>query len=133
MNSPADDIRKILENSPSDSGFSLTFRTNLFVSQMPESPNRCVAIYDSGGYHPTPNYVYDYPTIQIMVRGNKFGYVDAYNLSESIKRYLHGKQNVIIDLTRYILILAQGDIISLGQDDNNRPILSCNFLIHRTE
>lgn len=132
MNSPSVDIGTMLVND-----LGLILGLNLFISKTPTSPDKCVTVIDSGGYNPSLPLskieVIDNPAVQILVRGNKQNYLEAYALLEEIKRYLHGKSQHTVGLTRYIIILAESDILSLGYDDNNRPLLSCNFLINRTE
>lgn len=133
MNSPAVDIAELLSNS---TGMGLVIGADLFVNKMPSSPDKLIAINDSGGYNPllTLNIleVCYYPTVQIMVRGNKQNYLETYSLCDQVKSFLHGKSQIWIGTTRYVLITSESDIISLGYDDNNRPLLSCNFLIDRT-
>lgn len=132
MNSPSADIGTMLVND-----LGLTIGLNLFISKTPTSPDKCITVIDTPGYSPSltlkRSETFDSPAIQILSRGNKQNYLEAYASLEEIKRYLHGKSQHTIGLTRYIIILAESDILSLGYDDNNRPLLSCNFLMNRTE
>ena len=128
MNAPSDDIKDILEGL---SSLALTFATDLFVAKRPPLPDQCVTVYDSGGYDPQAND-YERPTVQVIVRGLKGGYRTAYALAKSIKDELHEYANQTVNSTRYIAIYTQGDILSLGEDENGRPLLSVNFRIHRT-
>jgi hypothetical protein len=130
MNAPSIDIKDILAGT---SSLALTFGTDLFVSQMPDTPDQCVAVYDTGGYDQDADISYERPTVQVRVRGTKGGYVNAYSLTQNIRDTLHALANYTINGARYIAIWCQGDILSLGYDDNHRPLLSVNFLIHRTE
>ena len=128
MNPPSEDIKDMLV----DAGIG-TFGADLFISQMPDTPNACVGLYDTGGYQPEANYVYDRPTVMARIRGDIGGYINAYGKAEDIKGELHGLTNETWNSTRYVQILCQSDIMFLGYDDNNRPLLSINFAIHRTE
>lgn len=132
MNSPSVDIGTMLVTD-----LGLILGSTLFISKTPPSPDKCVTVTDTGGFDPgltlNRTEVFDSPSVQVLVRGNKQNYLEAYALLESIKRYLHGKSQYTIGLTRYIIILAETDILSLGYDDNSRPLLSCNFLMNRTE
>ena len=130
MNSPAFDIKDILAAT---SSLALTFATDLFISEMPDIPDECVCVYDTGGYEPEANFVYERPTVQVLVRGSKGDYVTAHNLTQSIRDVLHGLANHTINAARYIGIWCESDIMSLGYDKNHRPMLSVNFRIHRTE
>jgi len=129
MNSPAEDIANIL----ADEGIG-TIATDLFCFEMPSDPDECICTYDTGGFPPQAGYRYDYPTVQIIVRGRRGGYRDIYTIAESIKVLLHGKANFYTDSpNRIVAIWAMGDIITLGNDESGRPLLSLNFRIHRTE
>lgn len=130
MNSPAFDIKDILAGT---SSLALTFATDLFVSEMPDTPDQCVCVYDTGGFEPEANFNYERPTAQVMVRGAKGAYPTAFSLAQSIRDILHGTANYTINAARYIGIWCQSDILSLGYDKNHRPMLSVNFRIHRTE
>jgi len=130
MNPSSTDIIEILESSVK--GLDLVFGTDLFQSFMPESPNACVSVNDSGGFEPQSNYIYEKPTVQILVRGDVWGYPACYALAKSIYNVLHDLHGEVWGSTKYIGIWAQGDILSLGYDESNRPTLSLNFRIHRT-
>ena len=129
MNSPAQDVSTLLVAA----SLSLTLGTNLFCFEEPDSPDAVVTCYDTGGLDPEPGYVYLKPTVQVRIRGSKktTKWATAYTLTEGIRNALHGVQNQTVGGTKYIQILAQGDILSLGVDDNNRPLYTINFAIHR--
>ena len=129
MNPSSEDIKDILESSAVGVG---TFATDLFIGKEPDSPNACVTIYDTGGAEPEAGYVYDYPTIQIRIRGEVGGYRNAYLKAKEVRDALHGRINEIWSSTRYIGIWAMSDILFLGIDDKQRPIFTVNFRIHRT-
>lgn len=128
MKSPSKDIALILV----DEGVG-TIGTDIYVSEQPKLPDECVSLFDTGGFPPVPNYRYDLPTIQIIVRGIRGQYLTAYNTADNIKAILNGKYGITKNSTRYVGIWAMGDIMSLGKDDNGRPLLSVNFRIHRCE
>lgn len=130
MQAPSVDIADILAAT---SSLALTFRTDLFVSEMPATPDECVCVYDTGGFEPEANFVYERPTVQVIIRGAKDAYVATHNLAQGIRDVLHALANYTINSARYIGIWCQSDIMSLGYDKNHRPMLSVNFRIHRTE
>lgn len=131
MNSPAQDIKDMIDAS--DAALGLTFAVNLFVSEMPESPNECVCVYDTGGFDPaSTDERYEYPTVEIMVRGERMEYTDGWSLAQDIKDVLHKLHNETWDSTRYIGIWCVGDVNHIGYDENQRPKFSINFRIHRT-
>jgi hypothetical protein len=132
MNAPSVDIKDLLD---AESSLALAFNTNLFLNEIPETaPDLCVGVFDSGGLPPTLGYVYEYPTVQVRVRGTKGDFRPAEELARDIKRELHGVANHWLDsVTRIVLIQAMGEPFMLGRDDNGRPIFTINFQIHRTE
>ena len=131
MNSPAIDIAGILATA----GVG-TISTDLFVSEQPDSPDKCVTVFDTGGFPPESNYVYDKPTINIRVRGKRGGYANAYAVAQSVKDALKDLTNEDLgssgDTDRIISVWCMGDVIALGKDEQGRPMLSLNFRIHRT-
>lgn len=130
MNAPAEDIKDILENI---SALGFTFATDLFVGEMPVTPDACVTIYDTGGYAPEVDYVYERPTIQIRVRGAKGEYQNGHGLAQDIRDALNGLTGYIVNSARYVGIWCEGDVMALGNDDNNRPLFTVNFRLHRTD
>src|SRR3990172_562486 len=122
MKAPSIDIAELLESSAV--GLNLTIGSNLYVDTAPHTIDKCAIIIDTSGLPPKLNYTYERAGIQILQRGKKFGYIDAYNTLQAIKVYLHGKHDLTLSGTRYILIYVSSDILSLGSDDNNRPLLS---------
>ena len=129
MNSPAEDIKDFLVDA-----IIGTFNTDLYTVLEPEEHNNdnpIMTVYDSGGFDPEAAYEYDRPTVQIRVRGAAGGYVAAYTKAQAIKAELNGKNNETKNGARYVGIWQQGEILSLGMDESNRPILTLNFRIHR--
>ena len=131
MNSPATDIKDMLDAS--NAALGLTFAVDLFVSEMPELPDECVCIYDTGGFDPASiDERYEYPTVEVMVRGNKMGYVAGWDLAQDIKDVLHKLHDETWNSTKYIGIWCVGDVNYIGYDQSQRPLFSINFRIHRT-
>lgn len=129
MNPPSEDIKDILEGT---SALALTFGTDLFISEMPPDPGQCVCVYDTGGESPETDYTYQRPTVQVRIRGARGCYQEAHNFAQSIRDTLNGEHNYTIDGTRYLAIWTVGDVLSVGYDDNHRPLLTINFRLHRT-
>ena len=129
MNPPSIDVKDILAAT---SSLALTFATDLFVSEMPTTPDACVCVYDSGGDDPEVEYTYERPHVQVRIRGDKGGYEVAHELARAIRDTLSGTANYTINAARYVGIWAVGDILSIGYDNNQRPLLTVNFRLHRT-
>lgn len=129
MNAPSVDIKDLLDG---DSNLGLTFGQDLFVSEMPDSPDACVCIYDSGGGSPDADNAIEVPTVQVSVRGAKGGYLAAHALITEIREFLHGLASTEINGARYLLIWAVTDVAHVGTDQNNRSMLTINLQIRRT-
>lgn len=129
MNSSAEDISSVLASA----GLGLTEGTNLYISREPDSPAAVVTLFDTGGSEPSSGTEKnEFPTIQVRVRGTVMNYETAYDLIDSIKSTLHNLASQTINSTKYIGVWASSDIIALGYDASDRPILTLNFRIHRT-
>ena len=136
MNPVSEDIKDLLvaEGLGSDAG---TDDWAIYRSQEPDTPNKVVTIYDTGG--PPPGYVYrvvvpetQYPTFQIRVRGED--YTEVYEKIEAIKDYLNTVTGWFVDTaTEYGRPFQTSEIISLGKDENGRSVLVVNFKIIRQD
>lgn len=129
MNPPSKDVKDMLE---ANSALALTFATDLFYAKMEESPDACVCIYDTPGFPPDPYQTYERPTIQVRIRGAKNGYDAAHLRGQAIRDLLNGLNGETWNTGRYIGIWAMGDVGFVYYDDNDRPVFSVNFRIHRT-
>lgn len=130
MNPQSEDIKDKLVSS--QAGLGLTFGTDLFISEMPDEPDICYCLYDTGGVDPQANYEYDMVHLQVRARGGKGGYRAAWLAIKDIRDELHGTYGETWNGTRYIGIWCMGDILFAGYDKNGRPLLTVNFRIHRT-
>lgn len=129
MNMASEDIKDILVSEPS---FDLVFAENLFIGKEPTSPNNTVTIFDVSGAAPMLTYTrgenYYYTDIQIRVRNES--YKEAWETSQIISEFLHGKEETIND-TIYTLIQAMDSPFFLGWDDNDRARFVVNYGLQR--
>lgn len=126
-NAPSTDIKDLIEDS--GSGLGYVFGTDMFIGQLPNSPDNCICLFDTGG-GPTLQWGYEEPNLQILLRNNT--YSTGYQEIRDIKYFLNNKTNETQGGVRYISINTRSDILSLGQDDNNRYLWSLNFRILRS-
>lgn len=112
-------------------GFGYTFGTNLFVSKMPDKPNDCIAIYDRAGVEPYQLFTYN-RAVQIIVRNED--YQAGWTIAKQIMTILHDIVNRTVNSTKYIIIKASSDILSLGYDESkDRVQFSINFDIELSQ
>ena len=130
MNSSSEDIKDMLE---AESSLGLTFGTNLFIGREPPKPNNCVTIFDTMGRSPQLTFnkeeYYEYPSIQIRVRNNK--YDEGWTEINDIMLALHGRAHETWNGTVYSLIQCIGGIAFLDWSENNRSRFVVNFNIQR--
>ena len=103
---------------------------NIFLGDMPDSPDIVCVLYESGGFN--PQYIlnqqlpqYEQPTFQVKIRD--ISYSNAINRLETIKNTISGKSNLTINGHLYYSITQLSDILPLGKDTKNRCLFSLNF------
>lgn len=121
MYDPADAVMELLGMY----GSRITFDLN--VGEFPVTPDQSVLINQSGGRSPYPHLAINFPSVQIMVRGKKSGYVVARTMMAEICDVMLGIGPITLNGDTYQSCNQMGDVISLGQDENSRPIFSANF------
>lgn len=101
---------------------------NVFVEQLPNEPDQCVAIYANGGFEADSLLSYDEPSWQIMVRSGRdprWG----LGMAQSIYSLLHGKRNMTLPDGTYMVyaLCEQSGANHLAPDDRGRHLFSLNF------
>jgi Bacteriophage minor capsid protein len=105
------------------------------ISRTKDKPDTLITLYDAPGKAPEPGLDINEPTVQVIVRGAPNGYRDAYAKCLRIKDELLGLPSTVMppDNDIWASVTMPRDILSLGYDDNERPIFSLNFdlIIHQ--
>ena len=86
-------------------------------------------ISDTGGVEPNPKWLLDFPSCQIMVRGNSSGYLDTFREAKAVKDILLGVDSQDINLDRLVSVTMNGDLGFIGRDEDMRPLFSMNFAL----
>ena len=132
MNPTTEDVKDLLASSAA-SVDELIFGTNLFIGAMPDYPDLCACLYDTGGPPPDEAVMGTYyPTFQARVRDGAGGYKTGYALAQSIRNALHGLTQQTVNGTRYIYMYATSDILHVGKDEKDRPLFTINFRAAKT-
>ena len=134
MISPAAIIANYLKDE-----LGYTLGSDLFVGKEPVSPDNCVTIYDTGGRDPLHTLCPDTttnvwrPSIQVRVRNTS--YPAAYKILDTIAKLLPtitaykitstDSGHTLADIINQVIVRTA--IVPLGQDENNRAILTQNF------
>ena len=94
-------------------------------SYMPDSPDKVIVIYETGGFEPaqSPGLGARYPTFQAAVRGEKFGYAAAQTKLEAVYAALN---NGAVSGLTYCYAMNSGPSMR-GYDGKERPILAYDF------
>ena len=122
---PAEGIKDLLVAAGVGT-FGASSGWSIFIDAEPATPNTTVTIYNTGGRPPDPLYRLDYPSAQIRVRGAANGYAEARSKIEACKDALLGLPSQVVNGDQWDGILPITDIISLGRDEKNRPLMVFN-------
>ncbi len=103
----------------------------LFKSYQPESPDKCITLYETGG--PTPDQTnittHTFPSFQVRGRGAEFGYAALRTKMQAVFDSLNNST-----ISGYVFIYAENSgPLTLGYDKSqNRPELVWNFSTMKT-
>lgn len=102
----------------------------LFYSFLPDSPDNCITIYDTGGWAKDPDITRTDPTFQFVFRGA--GYDEAQSLIKKFKDWFipDGIPKKLFYIGSYYIHLAQplqAAPFYLGRDKNSRDKFTWNF------
>lgn len=107
-----------------------TVGTNLFLGEMPESPNSCIALYQYAGETPITTHdggVIEKPGLQVKVRDPV--YATGMAKIGSIFDALHKLANTRLEGTGYLSFFAVQSPYPLGRDASNRMEWVQNFIV----
>ena len=117
-------------------GLGLTEGTNLFKSILPDSPDACVAIFETPGRASTKAFgttiQFENARFQILARSSRESlvsgaYSTARSLADSIYVKLDGAGNLTLSGIKYLYIEALQTPFQLERDENHRAIICCNY------
>lgn len=110
-------------------GLGTAIGTDLFLGQMPDSPDVCVGVHAYGGAAPDDVTGCEYPKFQLQVRSTspETAYAKAYGLMKG----LHSLRSVALGTTLYHCITADSDPIPIGADGRGRWTYTVNFSVYK--
>lgn len=116
-----------------------TFGTNIFASQMPDSPDFAIGVFEYPGLPSTKamgtTVLIENARFQVMVRSSRPGvanaYVTARNKAEAIYVLLDGAGKLTLSGKVYYYVEALGPPSPLGPDDNLRNLITCNYAVNK--
>lgn len=111
---------------------SAVLGTNLFLALMPETPDVMTCVYEASGDLPhftmgADPWAIDRPSIQVTCRAGRGDYPLARDAAEAIRVLLGAVANQTLSGIHVLRISPQGSVNPLGEDDNQRPVVTANF------
>lgn len=107
-----------------------TVGTNLFLGDMPETPDICVALYEYAGEPPEAAHdsqVLEYPGLQVRVRGTSYSAVKT--AIENIQSHLFPLANTTLSGSRYLYFRPVQSPFSMGRDSSKRVEMVQNYIV----
>ena len=102
-----------------------TLAEDIFLGNMPDMPDACIALYEYAGSPPDLHWNGEYPGLQVKVRSTD--YEAARAKIKAVIEELHGLCEETLGGTRYLLIKAKGSPEIWDRDEKGRVILFVNF------
>jgi hypothetical protein len=111
-----------------------TLATNLFLSQMPDSPDACVVVLENQGG--SPQYTFgssvtqvDRPRIRVVARASADDYVSAKTKIEAVRSSLGAVRDESLESVVIMCVLDTTGSYPLSFDGEDRPLLGCDFAV----
>lgn len=109
-----------------------TLGTDLFLAVMPESPDAVVCIYETQGFAPVETmgaaaFAVERPGLQVIARAARGDYPAARDAAVAVRNLLAGLVESTVSGVHIMRVSAEGSPLPMGEDQNGRPMISCNF------
>lgn len=106
----------------------------LWRSRLASAPDRAVGLVETGGDPQLPNVNLDRPTFRALVRGARLSqvstaYREARIRMQDVRNRLHFVVAQEINGSHYNAIIATQEPMYRGEDENQRPVFSCDFRV----
>jgi hypothetical protein len=99
----------------------------IFLSEMPDAPDACIALYARPGRFRICHSSGDIRRPDLHIEARAATYAAAQAKIVAVDAALHRFGNETVGSTRFILVKAANEAMSLGKDSRNRTIMSQNF------
>lgn len=128
-------LAQVLINNSVSPAFGDTTAWSTYIGRLPvNTPDAAIALIRSGGLPDNPKWGIDYPSVQVIVRGNANASDAAYDKIKAVKDSLLGRESgnlpAVTGITtpEYVTsITLSGNILPLGYDGSQRSLFSVNF------
>jgi len=124
-NNNIDDIAQYLEDNSIG-----TVATDIYKAYLPDSPDDCVVIYNTGGFEPDIYLPTADPTFQIYVRSTD--YTTGKDKVDAIVALLHRQANkqFVTSGNYFYFLTLMSEPVHIGRDENERDEFSINLRGH---
>lgn len=104
-----------------------TIGTNIFLGNLPETPDNAILVLNTGGYQPSVDIPNKRPTFQVLIRNTD--YEAGENNLSTVRSTLHQHRNAVLvtGQTYFYYIYAVSEGGNIGRDENGRDMFSINF------
>lgn len=111
-----------------------TVATDIFLTRMPDTPDACIALYESQGVGPAHTfgngvYAIDHQRIRVMCRAQRNDYPTARSKATAIRDILGAVRNTSLSGIGIMCILATSEIYPYTRDGDDRPLIGCDFTV----
>lgn len=108
--------------------FAATTGWSISIGRLPSTPESALCCVPSGGLSPWPGKLLNFPSVQVIVRGNRNDYTGAQSKTREVIDVLLGKTSTAIASGDFVGGITQiGDAAFIGFDASDCPMFSCNF------
>lgn len=128
-----DDIGAYLDTQTVSTA-DLVLGTNLFLSNLPDSPDTCVTVYHTTGSSAGETFgssvpLMEYAVIQVVARAESFS--TAESLARDLYTLLAGLIQTEVNSVLYHRVAPRQAPFPLERDDQNRMVFVCNYDVTR--
>lgn len=99
----------------------------IYEGKFPDSEAQCILVRDTGGLRPEVKIAIDYPSVQVMVRSGKMGYLAAAEKADQVKLVLHAIDSAPAAFPELTSCILAAEKTFVGYDSDERPVWSVNF------
>lgn len=116
----------------------LVLDSTLHLGRLPDDPDVAIGLIEYGGEDSTlvfgdAGIAVDMPRVQIISRGERHGYLSARNTLVQARRALVRASSATYSGLPVLRWNPITTILSLGPDESERPMLSCNLIVMTEE
>lgn len=111
------------------SGF--TVGTNVFMALRPDSPDRCITVYETPGFRPVETMADGVqvlrPGLQVVCRASFEDYPTARDDAVAVRDLLAAVSDATLSGVSVMRVAPISGVLPMGPDQKSRPLVSVNF------